>query len=174
MLSFPDSVSFLKRTSLCFYHQLGGHGKLFYIHTENRSTYISSTFCGHQKVFSLLYNTWLETMDGFHYFPNIYCSLRSRCKRYPVSTFARILKLWWEKLFRGISAKDIFNCIISNFWWYGLSNISNFPKPYGFMPRAISFWSFKNVKIVCSTNTMFVVKFIKLRIFCFRKIVSQR
>ena len=104
---------------------------------------------------------------------NIYCSLRSRCKWYPVITFARILKLWREKFFRGIWAKDIFNCTISNFWWYGLPKISNFSKSYGFMPREIGVWAFKNKKMVCSTNTMFVVKLIKFWIFRFRKVVSQ-
>ena len=103
-------------------------------------------------------------MDAFYYFPNIYCSFHSWCKRYLVSTFARYLKLWWEIFFRGIWANDIFNCTISNFWWYGLPKISNFSKSYGFMPRAINIWTFKNVKVVCSTNTMFVVKFIKFRI----------
>ena len=59
-------------------------------------------FVGFRKFFLCVYNTWLEAMVAFHYFPNIYCSLRSSCRRYPVSTFARILKLWWEKFFRGI------------------------------------------------------------------------
>ena len=53
MLSFHDSVTFLKRASLCFYHQYGDYGKLFHMRTENHSTNISSTFCGHQKVFPL-------------------------------------------------------------------------------------------------------------------------
>ena len=131
-------------------------------------------FSGIRKFYLCVCNTWLEIMDAFHYFPNIYCSLRSRCKRYPVSTFARILKLWREKFFRGICAKNMFNFTISNFWWYRLPKISNFSKSYRLMPRAINVWTFKNVKMICSTNTMFVVKFIKFWIFHFRKILSQR
>ena len=125
-----------------------------------------------RKFFLCVYNGWLETMHAFCYFPNIYCSLHSRCKRYLVCMFARILKLWCEKCFRGIWVKDIFNCTISNFWWYGLPKISNISKCYGFMQRAIGIWTFKNVKMVCSTYTMFVVKFILFRIF--RKIISQQ
>ena len=60
MLSFCNCVTFLKCTSLCFYHQYGGYGKQFHIRTENRSTYISWTFCGHQKVFSL----YIQYVDG--------------------------------------------------------------------------------------------------------------
>ena len=88
-------------------------------------------FVGIRKFSLYVYNTWLEAMDAFHYFANIYCSLCSRCKQYPMSMFARILKLWWEKFFRGIWAKDIFNCTISNFWWYRLPRISNFSNLMG-------------------------------------------
>ena len=174
VLSFRDSVTFLKRRVFIFIISMEI--------MENYSTYVLKIiqqtfhrpFVGIRKFFLCVYNVWLETMDAFHYFPNLYCSLQSGCKRYPVSVFARVLHLWWRNFSGVIWAKDIFNCTVSNFWWYGLPKISDFSKSYGFMPRAIGVWTLKNVKIVCSTNTIFVVKFIKFRIFCFRKIVSQR
>ena len=97
---------------------------------ENCSTYVLKIvqnafhrpFMSIRKLFLCVYNAWLETMDAFHYFSNIYCSLRSRCKRYPMCTFARILKLWREKFFTGIWAKDIFNLPSA------ISDVTGYPK----------------------------------------------
>ena len=146
---------------------------------ENSSTYVlkivqhtfHGPFVGIGKFFLCIYNMWMETMDAFQYFPNLYCSLRSGCKRYPMSMFARVLNLWWRN-FSGGSEPRIYLTVPSAISDGTVSpKLAIFPNLMGSCQGQSTS---EHLEMVYSTNTIFVVNSIKFRIFCFRKIVSQR